>query len=101
MAEYNDTALHYAAWYGKDAVATQLLQANASVRAVTSVNGSTPLHLAAYQGHAVVVDLLLQANADPTAADKYGYTPARYAEQGGHKDLAARLRKAEQAAAAK
>ena len=81
-------------------MATQLLQANASVAAVT-VNGYTPLHWAADQDHAVVADLLLQANADPTAVAKNGYTPARRAEQCGHKDLAARLRKAEQAAAAK
>ena len=81
-------------------MATQLLQANASV-AVVDVYGSTPLHRAAVQGHAVVADLLLQANADPTAVAKNGDTTARLAELCGHKDLAARLRKAEQAAAAK
>ena len=45
----NWTALHYAAGYGKEAVAAQLLQAGASVSAVTN-GGSTPLHLAAWNG---------------------------------------------------
>ena len=43
--DYNSTALHYAAGYGKEAVAAQLLQAGASVSAVTSY-GQTPLHWA-------------------------------------------------------
>ena len=45
----NWTALHFAAVYGKEAVAVQLLQAGASVSAVTA-NGSTPLHVAADNG---------------------------------------------------
>ena len=40
--ESNWTALHYAAVYGKEAVAAQLLQAGASVSAVDD-GGSTPL----------------------------------------------------------
>ena len=45
--DYNSTALHYAAIYGKEAVAAQLLQAGASVSAVDNVYSSTPMHLAA------------------------------------------------------
>ena len=45
----NWSALHFAAWKGKEAVAAQLLQAGASVSAVTA-NGSTPLHVAADNG---------------------------------------------------
>ena len=63
-----------------------------------SSNGSTPLHLAAFNDKAQVLDLLLQAKASPTAVTKAGRTPARLAKQGGHPDLAARLRQAEQAA---
>ena len=42
----NCTALHLAASFGKEAVAAQLLQAGASVSAVTD-GGQTPLHVAA------------------------------------------------------
>ena len=41
----NWTALHFAAWKGKEAVAAQLLQAGASVSAVDNVYGQTPMHL--------------------------------------------------------
>ena len=72
--DYNSMALHYAAIYGKEAVAAQLLQAGASVSAVDNVYGSTPMHLAAYIGKSSIANLLLQANASPTAVDKYGRT---------------------------
>ena len=98
--DYNSMALHYAAIYGKEAVAAQLLQAGASVSAVTD-NGWTPLHYAAFYGKTSIANLLLQANTSPTAVDKDGRTPAQYAKHQGHGDLAARLLKAEQAAALK
>ena len=96
---YNSTALHFAAWKGKEAVAAQLLQAGASVSAVDNVYGSTPLHLAAYIDKSSIANLLLQTNASPTAVDNDGRTPAQDAKQQGHGDLAARLLEAEQAAA--
>ena len=96
----NLTALHFAANYGKEAVAAQLLQAGASVSAVNDY-GSTPLHFAARNGKSSIANLLLQANASPTAVNKYGDTPAQYAKRQGHGDLAARLLEAEQAAALK
>ena len=96
----NLTALHYAAWKGKEAVAAQLLQAGSSVSAV-NVYGQTPLHIAAWNGKSSITNLLLQANASPTAVNKDGRTPAQYAKQRGHGDLAARLLGAEQAAASK
>ena len=97
----NLTALHLAAWKGKEAVAAQLLQAGASVSAVDNVYGSTPLHYAAFNGKSSIANLLLQANASPTAVDNGGRTPAQYAKQYGHGDLAAMLLEAEQAAALK
>ena len=66
----NSTALHYAAGYGKEAVAAQLLQAVASVSAVDNVYDQTPLHYAALNGKSSIANLLLQANASPTAVDK-------------------------------
>ena len=70
----NWTALHFAAWKGKEAVAAQLLQAGASVSAVDNVYGQTPLHLAALHGKSSIANLLLQANASPTAVNKDGRT---------------------------
>ena len=70
----NWTALHFAAHYGKEAVAAQLLQAGASVSAVNDDYGWTPLHVAAENGKSSIANLLLQANASPTAVNKYGYT---------------------------
>ena len=96
----NWTALHFAALFGKEAVASQLLQAGASVSAVDDY-GSTPLHIATLHGKSSIANLLLQANASPTAVDKYGRTPAQRAKHQGHGDLAARLLESEQAAALK
>ena len=95
------TALHYAAGYGKEAVAAQLLQTGASVSGVDNVYGQTPLHLAAWNDKSSIANLLLQANASPTAVNKDGDTTAQYAKQRGHGDLAAMLLEAEQAAALK
>ena len=48
-----------------------------------------------------IANLLLQANASPTAVNNDGDTPAQYAKQRGHGDLAAMLLEADQAAALK
>ena len=101
MGDSNWTALHFAAWKGKEAVAAQLLQAGASVSAVDNVYGSTPMHLAAYIGKSLIANLLLQTNASPTAVNNDGRTPAKCATHQGHRDLAAMLLEAEQAAALK
>ena len=85
---------------GKEEVASQLLQAGASVSAVTA-NGPTPLHLAARNDKSSIANQLLQANASPTAVDKGGRTPAQRAKHNGYGDLTARLLEAERAAALK
>ena len=87
MTSGGSTALHLAARKGKDAVATQLVNANANVNAVDNNNGDTPLHDAAFYGHAIVADLLLGAGANLKAANKSGETPAQYAKQLGHPEL--------------
>ena len=93
------TALHFAAWNGKEVVAAQLLQAGASVSAVDNDYDHTSLHIAALHGKSSIANLLLQANASPTAVNKYGDTTAQCAKQRGQGDLAAMLQEAEQAAA--
>ena len=70
----NLTALHFAAWKGKESVAAQLLQAGASVSAVAN-GGSTPLHTAALHGKSSIANLLLQVNANSTAVNNDGRTP--------------------------
>ena len=77
-----------------DAVASQLLQANANVHAVDNY-GQTALHYAAWNGRGRVADVLLQANASTTAVNENGLTPVQVAEQNGHGELAERLRKAQ------
>ena len=62
--DYNSTALHYAAIYGKEAVAAQLLQAGSSVSAVTNYDQS-PLHLAALLGKSSIANLLLKPMPAP------------------------------------
>ena len=95
----NLTALHFAAYCGKEAVAAQLLQAWENFSAVNNVYGQTPLHWAAGNGKSSIANLLLRANASPTAVNKNGRTPAQYANERGHGDLAAMLLEAVQAAA--
>ena len=63
--------------------------------------GWTPPHYAAWNDKSSIANMLLQANASHTAVDKNGNTPAQYAKQRVHGDLAARLLDAEQAAALK
>ena len=62
--DYNRTALHYAARFGKEAVAAQLLQAGASVSAVDDY-GWTPLHTAALHGKSSIANLLYKPMLAP------------------------------------
>ena len=77
----NWTALHYAAMYGKEAVAAQLLQAGASVSAADKAYGRTPLNFAALNGKSSIANLLFQSCASSTDVDNGGYTPAQDAKQ--------------------
>jgi ankyrin repeat protein len=67
-----------------------LLEAGASVNA-TQAGGYAPLHQAAANGNAAVIALLLEHGADPTACCDQGKTPADYARERNHLDLAAIL----------
>ncbi|CAN8016004.1 unnamed protein product [Ixodes persulcatus] len=53
--------------------------------------GSAALHMAARAGQSSQVELLLVYGADPTALDALGHSPADYAREAGHMDLAQRL----------
>ena len=67
-----------------------LIEAGADVNA-TQAGGYAPLHQAAANGNAAVIELLLAHNADKTARCDQGKTPADYARDRGHSDLAALL----------
>ncbi len=67
-----------------------LIEAGANVNA-TQAGGYAPLHQAAANGNAAVIELLLAHHADKTARCDQGKTPADYARERGHSDLAAIL----------
>lgn len=88
------TALHVAAENGNRQLVELLLGYGANVALSESVgNQSTPLHLAAAKGHQAIVELLLMMGANPAALDAEKRTPADVAEQSGHAEVAAAIRK--------
>ncbi len=87
------TALHWAAERGGGELAQMLIQAGASVRAVTRLGAYTPLHLASKGGYASVVETLLDAGANANAVTTSGgATPLHFgAASGGAKVVTALL----------
>jgi hypothetical protein len=72
------TALHWAARNGHEAVVRLLLEAKADVEAKDN-DRQTALHCAAIGGEMAVVRLLLEAKADVESKDKYGKTALHWA----------------------
>lgn len=68
------TALHKAAYNGRDTVVGFLIQQGAEVNA-RSNGGSTAMHGAAVGGYRETVQLLVDANADIDIVNNAGYTP--------------------------
>jgi ankyrin repeat protein len=85
------TALHWAANYGKKAVAELLLAKGANVNA-KSWHGLTPLHYAVTNGHKTTVELLLAKGANVNVKSNDGYTPFHLAVDGDFKDIIELLR---------
>ncbi|MEW5851213.1 MAG: ankyrin repeat domain-containing protein [Myxococcota bacterium] len=70
------TALHFAAFFGRAAVAEVLLQHGADVHAVArNPMQVQPLHSAASAGHRAVMEVLLKAGANVNARQQAGWTP--------------------------
>ena len=82
------TALHFAAFFGKEEAARLLLNDGAEV-GVTSRNelAVQPLHSAASGSHHQVCRVLLAAGADVNARQPHGYTPLHAAAQHGDAEL--------------
>ncbi|MGH7653178.1 MAG: ankyrin repeat domain-containing protein [Gemmatimonadaceae bacterium] len=80
------TALHWAAERGDLKMATELLKAHASVKAVTREANYTPLHIASRDGNAAVVRALLTAGADVHALTNSGATALHLAAGSGSAD---------------
>ena len=90
--DHRNQALHAAiAGTATVGVVSALLAARARVSAKDG-GGYTPLHLAAFRGDLELVQILLAHGADAHARTDDGKTPAMIAEQGGHQEVARRLR---------
>ena len=85
-------ACYLAARNGHADIVALLLDAGAPVDA-RGFFGGTGLHWAAINGHRAAIELLLARGADRTLKDdRFDATPADWAREGGHEELAALLR---------
>jgi ankyrin repeat protein len=86
------TALHLAAFFGRETVAATLLERGADVSAVArNPLRVQPLHSAAAGGHTAVARLLLEHGADPNARQEGGFVPLHAAAQARNDELYALL----------
>src|SRR5207248_5004914 len=95
---YRGTPLTWAAVNGRVDAVRRLVELGADVNGRATFGGPdhgqgvTALHLAAQSGQAGAVETLLELGADPTIRDAlHGGTPAGWARQGGHPELAKTL----------
>lgn len=84
---YGNTPLHLAAWKGRPAIASMLLEHGAE--STRNLSGQTPLHLAVMMGHTKVVKLLFDKGEDVEVEDNDGQTPLSLAQKYNRKDVLA------------
>ena len=93
-ADDDETALHFAAFYGRAAVVSALIAAEANVT-VRDGHGETPLHYAADRGHAAAVSALIPtliaAGADLNVKNYDNAAPLLLAAYKGHVAVVAAL----------
>jgi ankyrin repeat protein len=91
LGDVDSDAMYAAARNGHTQVVEYLLNCGAAVDA-KGVFGGTALHWAAINGHRSTVDLLVARGASLAIRDaRFRSTPAEWAAEGGHTELAASL----------
>lgn len=80
------SALHWAAYTGREETLQLLLDQHADIEARTE-DGKTPLHIAAFRGHLTFVQELLKKGADINAVSSNGWTALHYALISNQKSL--------------
>ena len=83
----NQTALHWMAFNGDEAMARRLITSGADINARVD-KGSTPLHLAAYKGHIDVARILIANGARVNVRTHDGITPLDWALHNGNEEVA-------------
>jgi ankyrin repeat protein len=102
----NSTALHHAAWAGKQPIVELLLSHGADPNVRSTHSGETALHSAVRGNHPTIVARLLEAGAETTVAlsgdseqcvtgliYQAGSTPEDIATQGGYQEVLTLLRR--------
>ncbi|KAF0315645.1 ankyrin repeat protein [Colletotrichum asianum] len=74
----DQTALHWAAVYGRTQFIDFLINAGAE-KDIADRDGNTPLHLAVFNKHTAVVGNLMEKGAKPDIRNKQNWTPLRWA----------------------
>lgn len=73
-AKTHNTALHYAAHHGNEAIVNILIEKSAYTN-IRNSYGTIPLHLAAYEGHVEIGKILIENWKDANIQNNDGYTP--------------------------
>ena len=82
------SALHFAAFFNRPAIARDLIQHGAGIEAIAkNAMQVTPLHSAAAAHSGEIVRLLLEHGANPNARQQGGWTPLHAAAQNGHTEM--------------
>ena len=82
------TALHFAAFFGRSAIALELIRGGAEIAAVAkNAMKVTPLHSAAAAHSSEIVRLLVENGAPPNVQQEGGWTPLHEAAQIGDKEM--------------
>jgi ankyrin repeat protein len=86
------TALHFAAFFNRPAIARELIRQGADIEAIAKNSMKvTPLHSAAAAHAGEIVRLLLEHGANPNAKQQGGWTPLHASAQNGDAEMVADL----------